>query len=61
MAATPAGVNTANKKLPLMAEARRVLKDQNLAAHKALFDEEKLDEDAEKALETLLKKGRVER
>ena len=44
-----------------MAEARRVLKDQNLAAHKALFDEEKLDEDAAKALETLLTKGRVER
>jgi phosphoserine phosphatase len=44
-----------------LAEARRVLKDQNVAAHRALFDEKALDEDAERALEELLKKGKVSR
>ncbi|MCK4366790.1 MAG: hypothetical protein KAW84_02445 [Thermoplasmata archaeon] len=44
-----------------MAEARKEIRDQNIAARKALFDEKKLDEDAERALETLLKKGKVER
>lgn len=42
-------------------QAKKTIQDQNIAARKALFDEKKLDEDAEKALETLLKKGKVER
>lgn len=42
-------------------KARKIIEEQNIAARKALFDEKKLEEDAEKALDTLLKKGKIRR
>ena len=41
-------------------EARQILKQQRQAVRRELFDEKKLDEFAEKAVEALLKKGKVE-
>ena len=41
-------------------EARQLLKDQRKHVREALFDEKKLDEFADKAVEALLKKGKVE-
>ena len=41
-------------------EARQILKDQRRHVREALYDEKKLDEFANKAVEALLKKGRVE-
>lgn len=42
-------------------KAKKIIEDQNIAARKALTDKKRLDEDAEKALDTLLKKGKIER
>jgi uncharacterized coiled-coil DUF342 family protein len=41
-------------------EARELLKTQNRAVRRALFDEKKLEQSADEALKALLQKGRVE-
>jgi len=41
-------------------EARLLLKEHRLQVRRALFDEKKLDEAADRAVEALLKKGKVE-
>ena len=41
-------------------EARQILKEHRQAVRRELFDEKKLDEFADKAVEALLKKGKVE-
>lgn len=40
--------------------ARRMIEEQNIAVRKALQDEEKLEKVAEEALQSLIKKGKVE-
>jgi len=49
-----------NVKRDEIREARQQLKEQNRAVRDALYDKKKLDKAAEEALETLLKKGKVE-
>jgi hypothetical protein len=49
-----------NLKRDEIREARQQLKEQNRAVKDALYDKKKLEKAAEDALETLLKKGKVE-